>query len=161
MGQDDLNLSATRLKVHKVDIYGKYNYAPRESYFFDLIVKNKPIVVPPLPQALFTVVSVWDVAHICIACLGNERVFNNAYTVSADELISYDRLVEVLEVITSRTLKTTRMPIFEIDAKRIPLPYPLEEHLVYSGSLTREALNYEYMSFLEGMTRTYNWYFGK
>ncbi len=140
-------------------IYGKYNYAPRESYFFNLIMGNKPIIVPPPPQAVFSVVSVWDVAHICIACLGNEKVFNNAYNVSAEELISYDRLIEVIETITGRKLNIQRMPIFEIDKRGIPLPYPLEEHLIYSGSLIQEILNYNYMTFLEGMRETYSWYF--
>lgn len=141
-------------------IYGKYNYAPRESYFFNLIADGKPMIVPPPPQALFSVVSVWDIAKVCIACLGNEKVFNNAYNVSTDELISYDRLIGVLETIISRKLTIQRMRISEIDAKRIPLPFPLDEHLIYSGALLQQTLNYEYMPFLEGMRKTYNWYFG-
>ncbi len=145
--------------LRPVFIYGKYNYAPREAYFFNLIAKDEPIVVPSPPQALFSMVSVWDVAKICIACLGNEKVSNKAYTVSSGELISYDRLIEVLETITSRSLKVQRQPVRIIEAKGIPLPFPLTEHLVYSGSLLQETLNYQYMSFLEGMARTYNWFF--
>jgi 2'-hydroxyisoflavone reductase len=140
-------------------IYGQYNYAPRESYFFDLIAKDETIILPSPPQALFSMVSVWDVANICIACLGNEKVFNNAYTVCAEELVSYDRLIEVLEAISSRKYNVRRQPARLINASGIPLPFPLEEHLVYSGSLLKEILNYRYMSFLEGMTRTYNWFF--
>ena len=140
-------------------IYGKYNYAPRESYFFNLIAKDETIILPSPPQALFSMVSVWDVAKICIACLGNEKVFNNVYTVCAEELVSYDRLIEVLETITSRRYNVRRQPTRIINASRIPLPFPLEEHLVYSGSLLKEILDYRYMSFLEGMTRTYNWFF--
>jgi nucleoside-diphosphate-sugar epimerase len=141
-------------------IYGKYNYAPRESYFFKLIAQNKPIIVPFLPQALFSVVSVWDVANITIACLGNEKVFNNAYNLAAEELISYDKLINTLEKITSKRFNVQRLPIARIDAERIPLPFPLDEHLVYSGELIRDTLHFEYMSFLEGMTRTYNHFFG-
>lgn len=149
----------THTSLRPAFIYGKYNYAPRESYFFDLIAENKTIIVPPLPQALFSVVSVWDVANICIACLGNEKVFNKAFNVAAEELISYDRLIEVLETITSRKFFVQRMSISEINGMRIPLPYPLDEYLIYSGSLIQETLNYEYMSFQEGMKRSYNWYF--
>ena len=57
-------------------IYGKYNYAPRESYFFDLINQQKIIVVPDNNLALFNFVSVWDVARIILLCLGNEKVFD-------------------------------------------------------------------------------------
>jgi len=141
-------------------IYGKYNYAPRESYFFQLIAQNKPFVVPLLPQSLFTMISVWDVANIVISCMGNENVFDNAYNLSAPELISYDKLVGTLEKITGRQLDLQRLPIARIDAERIPLPFPLDEHLVYSGEKIAKALDFEYMSFLEGMTRTYNCFFG-
>jgi len=140
-------------------IYGKYNYAPRESYFFDLIAENKPIVVPPAPQVRFSVVSVWDVASICIACLGNEKVFNGAFNVASEELVSYDLLIEVLEEIASRKFDVQRMSIADIDALRIPLPFPLEEQLIYSGSLLQGILGYTFLPFAEGMRRTYNWYF--
>ena len=141
-------------------IYGKYNYAPRESYFFKLIAQNKAIVVPLLPQSLFSMVSVWDVVNTIIASLGNEKVFNNAYNLSAGELICYDKLIDVLEKITAKTFNVQRLSVVKIDAERIPLPFPLEEHLVYSGELIRDILNFKYMSFYEGMTRTYNYFFG-
>lgn len=139
-------------------IYGQHNYAPRESYFFDLIARQETIVLPSPPQALFSMVSVWDVARICIACIGNEKVFNNAYTLCSDELVSYDLLMEVLETITSRKYEVRRQPVRLINAAGIPLPFPLEEHLVYSGALLRDTLDYRYMTLPEGMSRTYDWY---
>lgn len=139
-------------------IYGKYNYAPRESYFFELMAKGESIVVPAPPQALFSMVSVWDVASVCIACLGNEKVFDRAWVVASDELISYDRLIEVLEAASARSLDVRRQPVRVIEAKGIPLPFPLTEHLVYSGARLRDALQYEYMSFFEGLKRTYEWF---
>lgn len=142
-------------------IYGKYNYAPRESYFFDLIARDEPVIVPFAPQALFSMVSVWDVARICIACLGNEKVTNSAYIVCSEELISYDRIIQVLEEITSKSLDVQRQPVRIIETQRIPLPFPLTEHLIYSGLPLQEALQYRYMTFLDGMTETYDWYFKK
>jgi 2'-hydroxyisoflavone reductase len=146
--------------LRPVFIYGKYNYAPRESYFFKLIAQNKPIVVPLLPQSVFSMVSVWDVAHIIIACLGNPKAFNNAYNLAAEELICYDRLIDVLEKITGRRFNMQRLSVAKIDAERIPLPFPLDEHLVYSGELIRDTLDFKYMPFIEGMTKTYNYFFG-
>ncbi len=141
-------------------IYGKYNYAPRESYFFKLIQENKTIVVPSPPQALFTAASVWDIAHVCIACLGNQKVFNQAYNACSDELISYDRLIQALETITARRLYVERLSVDKINAYRIPLPFPLDQHLVYSGRLLQQTLNCEYLPFLEGMRQTYEHYLG-
>ncbi|MBI2906913.1 MAG: NAD-dependent epimerase/dehydratase family protein [Chloroflexi bacterium] len=142
-------------------IYGAYNYAPRESYFFDLIARDEPIIVPSPPQALFSLVSVWDVANICTRCLENDKVLNSAYIVAAEELVSYDRLTEVLEEITSRKLNVQRQATRIIETRRIPLPFPLSEHLVYTGELLQKTLDYRYMSFREGMARTYNWFFQK
>lgn len=139
-------------------VYGKYNYAPRESYFFDLVARNEPIVLPPQPQALFSMVAVWDLARIGIACMESEKVRNGAYLVCSDELVSYDLLLEVLETIISRKLEVRRQPVRLINAAGIPLPFPLEEHLVYSGERLKRILDFEYMSLLDGMTKTYRWY---
>lgn len=139
-------------------IYGKYNYAPRESYFFELMAKGETIVVPAPPQALFSMVSVWDVAAVTIACLDDERVLDRAWIVAPDELVSYDRLIEVLETISGKRLDVRRQPVRVIEAKGIPVPFPLTEHLVYSGARLRHALQYRYMSLLEGMRRTYDWF---
>jgi 2'-hydroxyisoflavone reductase len=147
------------LSLRPAFIYGQYNYAPRESYFFNLVSRDEPIILPLPPQALFSMVSVWDVSKIIIACLENQRVFNNAYNVCTEELISYDRILEVLEKITSRKFNVRRQPTRLINASGIPLPFPLEEHLIYSGLRLKNILNYQYMSFLEGMTKTYNWFF--
>lgn len=139
-------------------VYGKYNYAPRESWLFDLIGKGEPIILPPPPQALFSMVSVWDLARICIACLGNDAVAGEAYAVCADELVSYDRLIESLETITSRKFDVRRQTVRVLNAAGLPLPFPLEEHLVYSGARLRQILQHRFLSLEEGMAKTYEWY---
>ncbi len=139
-------------------IYGKYNYAPRESYFFDLIKKQEPIVIPSMPQALFTVISVWDVAAITISCLGNKQAFGKAFNLSSTELISYGRLIEVLKKLASGDIKVQKMGIAEIYAKNLPLPFPLTEHLVYSGALAEKTLGCHYLPYEEGMRLTYEHY---
>ena len=139
-------------------IYGPYNYAPREKYFFDLIDQNQIVILPDNALALFQFVSVWDVAEIIGRCMGNPDTFGKAFNLSAEELISYERLVEVLERITERTIPTRTMPVSEIDERRIPLPFPLDGHLIYSGDLVRQTLGFQYTSFTAGMQKTYAWY---
>lgn len=139
-------------------IYGAHNYAPRESYFFDLMARGEPIVVPAPPQALFSMVSVWDVAGVCISCLENDRVSGGTWLVANEELISYDRLIEVLAAVSGQPLQIQRQPVRVIEAKGIPLPFPLTEHLVYSGERLRAALQYPYLSLATGMARTYEWF---
>lgn len=150
--------SIPHVSLRPAFVYGKYNYAPRESYFFDLIARNEPIVLPQPPQALFSMVTVWDLAGICIACLENDEVGGGAYMVCADELVSYDLLIETLETITARKFDVRRQSLRIITAARLPLPFPLEEHLVYSSARLSRVLQHRYLSLAEGMARTYEWY---
>lgn len=71
---------------------------------------------------------------ICIACLGNEKVFNNCYNLSCGEFVSYKKLINVLEEISGKELKTEKLSVDEINRKKIPLPFPIEQHELYSGS---------------------------
>ncbi len=139
-------------------IYGKYNYAPRESYFFDLIRDNKPVIIPDNGLSLFSFVWVQDVAKVIMKCIGNEKIFNQALNVSAEELISYQRLVEVLEELTGKKLNIVTMKIEDIEAKGIPLPFPLDTHLIYSGRKIHQILQFDYTPFLHGMKKTYEYY---
>ena len=139
-------------------IYGRYNYAPRESYFFDLLRDNKPVIIPENELPLFSFVWVVDVARLIIKCIGNDKVFDQAFNISSDDLISYRRLTEVLGEISGKKPDIQSMSIDEINEKRIPLPFPLDSHLVYSGALIKRVLDFEYTPFLEGMRGTYKYY---
>lgn len=139
-------------------IYGKYNYAPRERYFFDLMQKGDAIIIPDNELALFTFVSVWDVAHAIIECMGNRNAYTKAFNLSGDELISYSRFVDVLGIITGEHIRIEHMSVHQIDVQGIPLPFPLDEHLIYSGALIKKEIGFSYTPFIEGMRATYAWY---
>lgn len=139
-------------------IYGKYNYAPRESYFFDLVQEKKTIVIPDNELALFTFVSVWDVARAIIACIGNKNAYTKAFNLSGEELVSYLRFVNVLRIITGEHINERVMSVQQIDEQGVPLPFPLDEHMVYSGTLITKDIGFLYAPFLDGMKATYAWY---
>lgn len=139
-------------------IYGKYNYAPRERYFFDLVQEGETIIIPENELALFTFVSVGDVARAIIECMGNRKAYIKAFNLSGEELISYSRFVDVLRIITGEHIKVEYMSVHQIDAQGIPLPFPLDEHLIYSGTLIKKEIGFSYTPFIEGMRATYAWY---
>ena len=154
-GQAD-NIPHTALRP--AIIYGKYNYTPRESYFFDLIRQGKTVVLPDNGLALFQFVSVRDVASIIRKCIGNVKVFGAAFNLAAEELICYRRLVEILEKVSGRRIATRTLSIENINDLRIPLPFPLDCHLIYSGTLIQEILNFQYTPLVRGMQQAYDWY---
>ena len=81
-----------------------------------------------------------------------------AFNAAAGDLVSYRRLVEVLETVSEKKLKVEEMSVDEIMEKQVPLPFPINEHLVYSGALIQEFLDFKYTGFLEGMKETYRFY---
>ena len=139
-------------------IYGRYNYAPRESYFFDLIENNRTIILPDTNLPLFSFLRVDDLASLILKCINNPRVSGEAFNVCGPELVSYQRLVEVCEIITGRRLRIEKRSPFEIDNRRIPLPFPLDHHLIYSCEKIREATGFTFTPFLEGMRETWQYY---
>lgn len=139
-------------------IYGPYNYAPRESWFFDLIEKNETIFLPENDLALFQFVLVSDVAEALLASIGRESAYGAAFNLAAEDLVSYRRFADVLEEIVGRRLPVKTLPASEIDRRRLPLPFPLDSHLIYSGERAKSALHLMYTPFGEGMRQTYAWY---
>ncbi|MDR3554505.1 MAG: NAD-dependent epimerase/dehydratase family protein [Syntrophobacteraceae bacterium] len=139
-------------------IYGRYNYAPRESYFFDLIEKNRTLILPDTSLPLFSFLRVDDLASLTLKCINEHKVSGEAFNVCGPELVSYQRLVEVLEIITGRRLQVEKLSPSEIDNHRIPLPFPLDHHLVYSCDKIREATGFTFTPFLEGMRETWQYY---
>ncbi len=128
--------------------YGEYNYAPRETYFFDLIEDDKTVILANNELPLYSFVYVVDVARIIIKAIGNTELFNQAFNISAPELISYKRMIEVFEKISGKKINTRKMSIENINRKGVPLPFPLDSHLIYSGTRIQNLLNFKYTSFV-------------
>jgi nucleoside-diphosphate-sugar epimerase len=139
-------------------IYGRYNYAPRESYFFDLIRDGKPIFLPDNELALFSFIWVVDMAKLIIKCLENKNVFKQAFNLAAEELVSYRKILKVLEELCGKKLNVMELSIHEINSERIPLPFPPDRHLVYSGAKAQRILEFQYTPFEHGMRETYAHY---
>jgi 2'-hydroxyisoflavone reductase len=139
-------------------IYGKYNYAPRESWFFDQVSAGTPVAVPSDSLALFTFVSVWDLARLAITCMQNPAAFGLALNAAGRELVSYTELVRVIAAVTGIAFPRTPVSCAELAQKGPALPFPVDEHLVYSGALGEERLGFRYTGFTEGMKLTWAYY---
>ena len=142
-------------------IYGRYNYAPRESYFFDLIRDRKIIYLPECGLPLYSFVCVEDIAEALLRCLDNPAAFGCSLLLSAPECVSYPMLIEVLRTVTGNRIATRTLPVGEIEARGIPLPFPLDHHLLYNGARAAQILGFEYRSFQQGMAETYAAYSGE
>ena len=139
-------------------VYGPYNYAPRESFFFKLILSGSTIPVPDSSLALFQFVYVKDIARFIEASFDNENCRNQIYNLSAPELISYGKLIEVLEEISERKIITQPYSIETIDAQNIPLPFPIDQHELFSGQKATDAFDIQYTKISQGMQESFDFY---
>ncbi len=139
-------------------IYGRYNYAPRESFLFDQAVTGRPFVVPEDPHVFYSFVWVEDLAQILIAALENPRLYGKAYNVASEEFFSYATVVDVIEEVTGRAIQRRTASMDEIIEKQIPMPFPPDMHLLYDGKQLNQLLSYAHAPLLVGMARTWTTY---
>ncbi|NJR69911.1 MAG: NAD-dependent epimerase/dehydratase family protein [Synechococcales cyanobacterium CRU_2_2] len=76
--------------VRPVYIYGPQNYNPLEVWFFDRIVRDRPIPIPGNGQHLTQLGHVQDLATAMVAMLGNARAIGQIYNISGDRYVSFD-----------------------------------------------------------------------
>jgi len=139
-------------------IYGRYNYAPRESFFFDHVIADEPLVVPENHSTYYSFVWVDDMARIIMACLENEKVFGQAYNVASDEMISFHTMADIVEEVTGRKIERKALSPEEIIRQRVPMPFPPDEHLLYDGEKLNRAIGFEHTPFILGITETWKYY---
>jgi len=64
----------------------------------------------------------------------------------------------VLAAVTGEKLDVETLDFDEINWRQIPLPFPLDEHLIYGGSSVQGIMNFSYTPFLCGMAETFRYY---
>jgi nucleoside-diphosphate-sugar epimerase len=139
-------------------LYGRYNYAPRETYFFDLMEKEAAIVIPEHNLALFNFIFVEDLAAIIGLCMETSKSYDQVFNAVSPEFVSYEKFVELLGLISGKSFKTIEKPPQTIMQERIPLPFPMDYHQVYSGAKFQKAFGFKYTPLVKGMQKTYEFY---
>lgn len=78
--------------IRPVYIYGPQNYNDLEAWFFDRIVRDRPIPIPGNGMALTQFGHCQDLAAAMTAALGNDRAIGQIYNVSGDRAVTFDGL---------------------------------------------------------------------
>lgn len=138
-------------------IYGPYNYAPRESYFVQKIVKHEAIPVPTDSDAQFQFVYVKDVAAAIIAAIEHEEAAGQAYNLVAPEVMTYEKYMDVLRKVSDIPFETTPVTVQQVIQENIALPFPLfaSENELYIGEKSVRELGLVYTPFEVGMEKAY------
>lgn len=139
-------------------IYGRYNYAPRESFFFDHVIANKPLVIPENDRIYYSFVWVDDLGEIIAACLENEVLYGKAFNVAGEEFISYAVMADTIEEVCGRNIQRKVMSTEDIIREKAPMPFPPDDHLLYDGSRLHKELNFVHTPFVLGIAKTWQDY---
>jgi len=78
--------------VRPVYIYGPQNYNPLEAWFFDRVVRSRPVPIPGNGMHLTQLGHVQDLAQAMAAILGNPAAVGQIYNISGTKAVTFDGL---------------------------------------------------------------------
>ena len=137
-------------------IYGPFNYAPRQSWYIEKIVRHKPVPKLVDSTAHFSFVYVSDVARALQAMIGNEKAYNEIFNVSAPEVLTNEAFLDELVAQNGAPFETQDVTVEEVLKNNIAIPFPLTDDEVYDGTKLANTFGFEYTDFHEGMRKAFN-----
>ncbi|MBW4487349.1 MAG: NAD-dependent epimerase/dehydratase family protein [Trichocoleus desertorum ATA4-8-CV12] len=84
-------------------IYGPQNYNDLEAWFFDRIVRDRPILIPGHGLHLTQLGHVQDLAQAMVNVLGNPAAIGQIYNVSGDRYVTFDGLARACAVAAGKS----------------------------------------------------------
>lgn len=78
--------------VRPVYIYGPGNYNDLEAWFFDRLVRNRPIPIPDGGLYITQLGHVYDLANAMSMILGNPKAIGQIYNISGDRYVTFTGL---------------------------------------------------------------------
>jgi nucleoside-diphosphate-sugar epimerase len=89
--------------VRPTYIYGPQNYNDLEAWFFDRIVRDRPIPIPGNGKHITQFGHVQDLAAAMAAILGNETAKGKIYNISGDRYVTFDGLAKACAIAAGRS----------------------------------------------------------
>lgn len=84
-------------------IYGPRNYNDLESWFFDRIVRDRPIPIPGTGINITQLGHVKDLAMAMSQVIGNQQAIGQVYNISGDRFVSFDGLARACAQAASKS----------------------------------------------------------
>ena len=84
-------------------IYGPQNYNDLEAWFFDRIVRNRPIPIPSNGLHITQFGHIQDLVTAMAAVLGNEQAIGQIYNISGERYVTFDGLAKACAVAAAKS----------------------------------------------------------
>lgn len=95
--------------VRPVYIYGPQNYNDLEAWFFDRLVRDRPLPIPGNGMALTQLGHVADLAQAMAAVLGNANAIGQIYNISGDRAVTFDGLARACAMAAGKSPDDLRL----------------------------------------------------
>lgn len=146
--------------VRPTHVYGPLNTRNNETFFFDRLVRGRPILVPDGGGWLRQFGHVADLADAMAAMLGAPAAFGRGYNVTGEEAITQVGFVELIAEVTKRPLTLVLAPT---PAGGTPVPFGqnlvYDCHAVYTTARVRTELGVSpRYTLATGLAQTFEWY---
>ncbi len=102
--------------VRPVYIYGPQNYNDVEAWFFDRIVRDRPLPIPGSGMALTQMGHVADLAAAMAAVLGNSQAIGQIYNISGEKAVSFDGLARACAIAAGKDPASLQLVHYELKA---------------------------------------------
>jgi UDP-glucose 4-epimerase len=146
--------------VRPTHVYGPLNTRNNETFFFDRLVRGRPILVPGDGGWLRQFGHVEDLVDAMVVMLGDRRAFGQAFNVTGEEIVTQAGFVEVIADVLKRPLTLVPCPT---PAGQTPAPFGqnlvYDCHAVYTTTRVRTELGLRpRYTLAAGLAQTYEWY---
>ncbi|MGB3766062.1 MAG: NAD-dependent epimerase/dehydratase family protein [Phormidesmis sp.] len=88
--------------IRPVYIYGPQNYNPLEQWFFDRLVRDRPIPIPGSGMALTHLGHCQDLATAMVSVLGNAKAIGQIYNISGEKAVTFDGLAKACAAVVGK-----------------------------------------------------------
>jgi nucleoside-diphosphate-sugar epimerase len=146
--------------VRPTHVYGPLNTRNNETFFFDRLVRDRPVLVPGGGGWLRQFGHVADLADAMAAMLGAPAAFGRCYNVTGEEAITQVGFVEQIASVMKRPLTLVLAPT---PAGGTPVPFGQNLvygcHAVYTTTRLRAELGVSpRYTLAAGLAQTLEWY---
>jgi nucleoside-diphosphate-sugar epimerase len=141
--------------VRPTHVYGPLNTRNNETFFFDRLLRGRPVLIPGDGGWLRQFGHVEDLADAMAALLGDRRAFGQAYNVTGEEVVTQVGFVDLIADVVKRPATLVYAP------KDAPFGQNLayECHAVYTTAKLRRQLGIRpRYTLAAGLAQTFEWY---
>ncbi len=148
-------------------VYGPWNNIPREAWFWDRILADRPVILPDDGTTLFQWAAAKDVAWALAECLTNPAADGQAFNVAEAEPVTYAAFIDRLALVAGRPAEKVPVPRKRIQelggssmGAHMYFGATLDAEVSFSLSVgkARRLLGFRPTDPLEGLRETFAWY---